>query len=453
MNEQIEREQQLEANSLQIQKAAWIRNEIARQRENEDKLLLQIFEEQQMLQDLDKDMDQNMAHAKEGRKYREDMKSRVDDRVYEMHDLSADKREGMREYTFAYRRGYALAMFFFSLALCVFAGYLHGITSQIALMLMFFTGVQAAIFVHRKQCALIWRFVCDVFSVLVFPGMLVLFTGYELKYEYYETALPYCLTAGLVILALTTASYFFYDPYRSARRRVGDAKSMIRSLERSAKKQVKKNQKQQAKEEQCLDRQQKKESEREGRLREKEEARLEKARQKAEKKEEQYKQRQEKKQELLQAREEKKLELSQAWEEKKQERSQAREEKKIILFDSLVEKKEQLLGRFYKAEPEEVMRESESLQNGKEPQEVMGGGASLQNGKEPDGEELPPGNQEPGEEELPPQGDWEPDEEELPSGNQKLDEEEPIQGDQEPDEVEPSQRNQEPSEEKLSPED
>lgn len=65
------------------------------------------------------------------------MKARVDDRVYEMHDLSADKREGMREYGYAYRRGYALAMVFFSLALCVFAGYLHGIASQTCLVLMF----------------------------------------------------------------------------------------------------------------------------------------------------------------------------------------------------------------------------------------------------------------------------------------------------------------------------
>ena len=178
------------------------------------------------------------------------MKARVDDRVYEMHDLSADKREGMREYGYAYRRGYALAMVFFSLALCVFAGYLHGIASQTCLVLMFFTGVQAAILVHKKQCPKFWKFVCDVFSALIFPGMLILFIGCELHYSYYERALPYCLAVGLFLLALTTASYFLYDPYRSARRRVGDAKSMIRSIERSAKKQVKKNQKQQIKEEQ-----------------------------------------------------------------------------------------------------------------------------------------------------------------------------------------------------------
>lgn len=108
-----------------------------KRRAQEDQLLQQILREQQMLQELDEDMDQNMAHAKEGRRYREDMKARVDDRVYEMHDLSADKREGMREYGYAYRRGYALAMVFFSLALCVFAGYLHGIASQTCLVLMF----------------------------------------------------------------------------------------------------------------------------------------------------------------------------------------------------------------------------------------------------------------------------------------------------------------------------
>ena len=215
MGENMEKEQWMKE-SLQMQKASWIQDEITKRREREDELLQQIFMEQKMLQELDEDMDENMAHAREGRKYREDMKERVN----EIHDLSADKREGMREYKYAYRRGYALAMFFFSLALCVFVGFLHGITSQICLMLMFFTGVQAAIFVHQKQCFFLWRLICDIFSAVVFPVMLVLFIGYELKYGFYDFLLPICLIIGLVLLALTTASYFLYDPYRSARRRV-----------------------------------------------------------------------------------------------------------------------------------------------------------------------------------------------------------------------------------------
>lgn len=94
MGENMEKEQWMKE-SLQMQKASWIQDEITKRREREDELLQQIFMEQKMLQELDEDMDENMAHAREGRKYREDMKERVNDRVYEIHDLSADKREGM----------------------------------------------------------------------------------------------------------------------------------------------------------------------------------------------------------------------------------------------------------------------------------------------------------------------------------------------------------------------
>lgn len=312
-------DEQKKEESLQIQKAAWIREEIEKRREQEDQLLQQIFQEQQMLQELDEDMDKNMSHAREGRRYREDMKARVDDRVYEMHDLSKDKRQGMQEYNYAYRRGYALGMFFFSLCLCVFSAYLHSITSQICLVLLFFTGVQAAILVHQRQNFVLWRWVCNVFSIVIFPGMLVLFIGYELKKAYYKVALPYCIWAGLILLAVTTASYFLYDPYRSDRRRIGDAKSMIRSLERSARKQVKKNQKQQAKEEQRQDRQQKKELEKVSKQKEKEELRLEKQLQK---------------------------------EEKKQIQSKQWMAKKLEMKTILLEKKENLLTRFQKEAPE-----------------------------------------------------------------------------------------------------
>lgn len=345
MGENMEKEQWMKE-SLQMQKASWIQDEITKRREREDELLQQIFMEQKMLQELDEDMDENMAHAREGRKYREDMKERVNDRVYEIHDLSADKREGMREYKYAYRRGYALAMFFFSLALCVFVGFLHGITSQICLMLMFFTGVQAAIFVHQKQCFFLWRLICDIFSAVVFPVMLVLFIGYELKYGFYDFLLPICLIVGLVLLALTTASYFLYDPYRSARRRVGDAKSMIRSIERSAKKQVKKSQKQQAKDELRQNRLQQKEQDKAEKLRIKEEQRQEKELKKAAQREEQQKLRDAKKQEAL----------------------ENREEKKLALMDAVAAKKEQFREKFRKdggvEETEEEEKEKEKAEEG-----------------------------------------------------------------------------------------
>ena len=69
MGENMEKEQWMKE-SLQMQKASWIQDEITKRREREDELLQQIFMEQKMLQELDEDMDENMAHAREGRKYR-----------------------------------------------------------------------------------------------------------------------------------------------------------------------------------------------------------------------------------------------------------------------------------------------------------------------------------------------------------------------------------------------
>ena len=176
MSEQLDKntnqtDERLTKESLQLQKALWIREEVNKKRAQEDQLLDQIFREQQLLQEMDDDMDANMEHVREGRKYREDIRERVEDRVYEIHDLSADKREGMREYKQAYRRGYALAMFFLSLALCVFAGYLHGITSQICLVLLkknvlhsgeFFAHFWEALFF--REC---WCFLSDMNCILI----------------------------------------------------------------------------------------------------------------------------------------------------------------------------------------------------------------------------------------------------------------------------------------------
>lgn len=287
MSEQLDKntnqtDERLTKESLQLQKVLWIREEVNKKRAQEDQLLDQIFREQQLLQEMDDDMDVNMEHAKEGRKYREDIRDRVEDRVYEMHDLSADKREGMREYRQAYRRGYALAMFFLSLALCVFAGYLHGITSQICLVLLMFTGTQAALLVHEKECFAFWRVLCTFLGSIIFPGMLVLFIGYELHLDYYKFALPYSLAGAFVVLAITTAAYFLYDPYRAARRRISDAKSMIRTVEKSARKQVKKNQKILAKQDVKQQRLLKKEEEKAQKLQQKQENRAQKLQQKEE---------------------------------------------------------------------------------------------------------------------------------------------------------------------------
>ena len=68
MGENMEKEQWMKKRISEMQKASWIQDEITKRREREDELLQQIFMEQKMLQELDEDMDENMAHAREGRK-------------------------------------------------------------------------------------------------------------------------------------------------------------------------------------------------------------------------------------------------------------------------------------------------------------------------------------------------------------------------------------------------
>lgn len=335
MSEQLDKntnqtDERLTKESLQLQKVLWIREEVNKKRAQEDQLLDQIFREQQLLQEMDDDMDVNMEHAKEGRKYRADIRERVEDRVYEMHDLSADKREGMREYKQAYRRGYALAMFFLSLTLCVFAGYLHGITSQICLVLLMFTGTQAALLVHEKECFVFWRVLCTFLGSIIFPGMLVLFIGYELHLDYYKFALPYSLAGAFVVLAITTAAYFLYDPYRAARRRISDAKSMIKTVEKSARKQVKKNQKMLAKQDV-----------KQQRLLKKQEVKAQKQQQKQESREQKAQEKQENRAQKLQQKEELLLEQkekAQGWFDKLRQKVK---KPKQAEDDAVVEEKEQ----------------------------------------------------------------------------------------------------------------
>ena len=62
MSEQLDKntnqtDERLTKESLQLQKALWIREEVNKKRAQEDQLLDQIFREQQLLQEMDDDMD------------------------------------------------------------------------------------------------------------------------------------------------------------------------------------------------------------------------------------------------------------------------------------------------------------------------------------------------------------------------------------------------------------
>lgn len=229
--------------SIQIQKYLWAKEQVQKQREIEDKILEQMKQEERILQGIDEDMNANIAHTRDGRLYREQIHSRVERHVYELHDLSHDKLEGMREYKNAYYRGFALSMFLMSIVLTGCAGFLYGMSSQICLMMAVMTATESALLVQNERGPRIWRVASKILNSLLFPAILILFITYENQILFYDLIIEYGIYIVAVILLISAIAYFSYNPYKIAKRRVKDARNTLRVLEKQAEKQVRKNQK------------------------------------------------------------------------------------------------------------------------------------------------------------------------------------------------------------------
>lgn len=273
VNEVPALEQKEMKESFQIQKSIWVRERLEKKREQEDRLLAQIEQEQELLRNIDENINAGIEHSSEGRAYRQDIQDRIEQQVYEMHDLSRDKLEGIREYQNAYHRGFALAMFLLSVALTTFAGYLDGATSQICLVMLSFTAVQSAVLVHNDRGVWVWRAFCKLINMILFPMMLVLFIFFELKNPLYEMLLFWSVCATLLLLVLFTLVYFLYDPYQAAKTRINDARVTLQTLEKQAKKQVKRNQKTRIRESDDQEKLQRREQTAEDRMQKRNEAR------------------------------------------------------------------------------------------------------------------------------------------------------------------------------------
>lgn len=235
--------------NVRMQKAEWIKQETERRRKLEDDMLGQLMTEQRMLDELNSAIDANMKLTQESRRYHEEVKENIHNRVYAMHGISQDKLSGMKEYKNAYYKGIVFGMFLLSIFLVVICGFFHGITAQITLFMAFFTGIEGALLTRERDRGRVLDGLCKLLYVLLFPAMLVIFTCYELELSLYALLLPYFSIAGAMILVLGTVSFFVYTPYREDRKKVSEARSTLRELEKQAEKEVRKNRKLREKEE------------------------------------------------------------------------------------------------------------------------------------------------------------------------------------------------------------
>ena len=294
--------------SLRVQKAEWVKEQIRRQRETEDAVLEQMMQEQEVIDRLHADINENLDRTKESRKFNRDFQEKINAQIYEMNGVSEDTLKGMREYKNAWYQGCAFSLFFLSIAMIVICGVLHGFEAQICLFMIACTGGEGTLLAQGRQQKPLIRFFCKLLYLLIFPVMMVAFVCFELKYPEYDLFLPYFALGIVGILMIGAAAFFLFDPYKEDKKRVKNARDYITDVEKIARKEVRKNQKQREKEE----RKNLKTAAKEERQKQKEEERTktqETVRQKAEEeKAEKEKKREEKKRKLA----EKKM----AWSEK-----------------------------------------------------------------------------------------------------------------------------------------
>ncbi len=220
--------------SERIQRAEWIHEQVKLQRKMEDEAWEKIMEEQKLLTERRRSIDEDIDRNRELKRYHEGCMEDITDQVYSLHGISVDKLEGIKEYKNALFRGEALIVFGISVIMAALAAYVYGATSQLCLFMLMCIGAEGALLSRQRR------------SVLYFVP-LFLIAAEMIGYKLYPQYLEYVTMAGeaiaLLLVIAGTIGYFTQNPYRKDRKNIRAAKSDLKELHKVARKSVKKNQK------------------------------------------------------------------------------------------------------------------------------------------------------------------------------------------------------------------
>lgn len=230
-------------NSLKVQKTAYIKQQMERQRAAEDARFKYLLKEQDVIDGLRETIDDSMWQTESTRKYNQEFQEQMNMQIYEAHGITADKLTGMKEYKNALYRGAATVMFLLSFALTILCGVLFGFQSNVCILMFAYTAVEGTLLFRKEKQLPVLDIICRVLYMLVFPTMLVMFICFGLEYKAYDLFLPYAVILGVFVTLAGTLSYFLYDPYCQDKKKVQDAKKNIRDIERTVEKEIKKEQK------------------------------------------------------------------------------------------------------------------------------------------------------------------------------------------------------------------
>lgn len=271
-NASAERQKVLGEESIRVQRAAWVDEQVKIQRDIEDNVRETMLEEQRLLNERNKSIESDMERNRELRRYNDDCADALNAQVYALHGLTQDKMQGMREYRNAYYQGCALILFILSMALTVLSGYMYGITAPITLFMLSAAGLEGALLSQEGKRGKLLDFLCRIMYLPIFPAMLVLYICYVQNMPIYSELMSVYAIVAFAALIIGTGAYFVYNPYHGEKSCVRAAKSDLKELEQIARKAVKKNRKNRKKQEARLSKLEKREEEKFLKKKRKEEA-------------------------------------------------------------------------------------------------------------------------------------------------------------------------------------
>lgn len=229
--------------SERIQRAEWIHDQVKLQREREDETWEKIMEEQKLITERMRSIDDDISRNRELERYHEGCLEDITDQVYSLHGVTTDKLEGMTRYKNAKFQGEATVVFVMSIMIAAIAAYAYGVTSQVCMFMLLCIGAEGALLSgpHKKR-----NLLGGIYRTLFFAPV-ILMAAEVISFKYYENYYEYVTMIGeaaaILLVVIGTATYFLYNPYRKDKKYIKEAQADLKELHKAARKSVKKNQK------------------------------------------------------------------------------------------------------------------------------------------------------------------------------------------------------------------
>ena len=214
----------MEKESMAVQKSNWILQQIEGQRKAEDELRLKMVEEQKILEERSRSIEEGMQRNLQLRRYNEQRREELDAQVYGFYGISEDKRDGMKQYRAALFKGCAVILFVLSFAMTLVSAYLYGPLEKITIAMAGCVAVEGALMPGRGKRSNFLQGICNILYVTVFPGMIYLFIGYEFQFLEYHWILLGVISAVLLFSLIGCISYFVHNPYKNDKYGIRQAK-------------------------------------------------------------------------------------------------------------------------------------------------------------------------------------------------------------------------------------